>query len=141
MIKKLEEETEQVLKAKKFYKSKGFTYCDNENNNLGEKKMRKFVTSDKNLDETSKINKQIQLQSNMYGTNENKESGDGDDIEQIKKRIKNTKQKKDEERPKNIIEKKNLNNRDEKENNKNIWGMLYSNWERTNLDCETLIQK
>ena len=132
--KRLEQETEQALKAKKFYKSKGFTYCDNENNNLGEKKMRKFVTSDKNLAETSKINKQIQLQSNIFGTNDNKVSGDGDDIEQIKKRIKNTKEKKDEEKPKNIIEKKNLNNRDEKENNKNIWGTLHSNWERSNLD-------
>ena len=73
------------MKAKKNLKSKGFTYSDNENNNLEEKKMRKFVNLDKNLAETSKLNKQIQLQSNIYGTNENKESGDGDDIEQMKK--------------------------------------------------------
>ena len=131
--KKLEQETEQARKARKFYKSKGFTYCDNENNNLGEKKMRKFVTSDKNLAETSKINKQIQLQSNIFGTNDNKGNGDRD-IEQIKERIKNIKEEKEEEKPKNNFEKKNVNNQNEKENNKNIWGAPHSNWERSDLD-------
>ena len=143
--KKLEQETEQAGKNRKFYKSRGFTYKNNDNNNVSE---HKYVTPDKINGNSSKINRQLQLQSNIFLTNDKNKNLN--DIEQINERIKSNKEAKSND--KNIekkINKKKSNksrNTDQNENDKNIWGTVHSNWERSNLDwrnanCELIFGK
>ena len=125
-IQRLEKETQQGEQLHKFNKSKGFTYRDNENN-INE---NKFLTPDKYPCNSSKLNKQIQLQSNIFTSNDNKNENDIDKIrerlnsvEEEKKGIKNEK--------KNIIKSRNDQ---KKENNRNVWGVVHSKWEKSNLD-------
>lgn len=126
--KRLETETEQAGRNHKYYKSKGFTYLDNESSNINQ---NKFVTPDKNLN-SSKINKQIQLQSNIFSTEEKNKNKNN--IEQIKERIKKSKEDKiEEKKPKNNFQ-KIKNNKSRNENDRNIWGAIHSKWERSNLD-------
>ena len=135
-IKKLEKEAQQAEKLHKYYKSKGFTYKDNENNNLTE---NKFVTPDKCQGNSSKINRQIQLQSNIFSTIENNDKN-VNDIDKINERIKTVENEKDKNKEKK--EKKMLNTKNNKktrnikenENDRNIWGSVKSRWEKSNLD-------
>lgn len=141
--KKLEQETEQAGKSHKFYKSKGFTHKSNDIVNE-----HKFVTPDKIIGNSSKINRQIQLQSNIFPTNENYKNIN--DIEKIKERIKSSKEaKSNDKNTEKKANKKKVNksrNIDQNENDKNIWGTVHSNWERSNLDwrnadCELIFGK
>ena len=122
--KRLEEENQKGLKNHKFYKTKGFTYNDNnyrtENN---------FYHPTQNHDNISKINKQIDLQSKIFGEN-NKNA----DLNKIKERIK-TARIRNEDREKKV-DKKELKNKniEREDNDRNIWGALHSNWEKSNLD-------
>ena len=143
--KKLEKETEQAGKNHKYYKAKGFTYRDNEMGNLTE---HKYVTPDKFIGNSSKINRQILLQSNIFSTNDKNKNLN--DIEQINARIKSTKEQKSNDKniEKKMIKKKinKSRNIDQNENDKNIWGTIHSNWERSNLDwrdanCELIFGK
>ena len=129
--KKLTEENANGIKNHKFYKSKGFTY--QENNYMTE---NKFVQPEQYPGNSSKINKQIHLQSNIFNENdENKKKAN--DINVIKERIKMAAEA-DEDRPKKIIKKIINNNRNKREegpdNDRNIWGALHNNWEKSNLD-------
>ena len=141
--KKLEQETEQAGKSHKFYKSKGFTHKSNDIVNE-----HKFVTPDKIIGNSSKINRQIQLQSNIFPTNENYKNIN--DIEKIKERIKSSKEAKSNdkntEKKANKIKVNKSRNIDQNKNDKNIWGTVHSNWERSNLDwrnadCELIFGK
>ena len=141
--KKLEQETEQAGKSHKFYKSKGFTHKSNDIVNE-----HKFVTPDKIIGNSSKINRQIQLQSNIFPTNENYKNIN--DIEKINERIKSTKEAKSNdkntEKKANKIKVNKSRNIDQNKNDKNIWGTVHSNWERSNLDwrnadCELIFGK
>ena len=133
-IKKLEKETEQAGKLHKYYKSKGFTYRDNEKKKLND---CKFITPDNCPGNNSKINKQIQLQSNIFSNENNKNVND---VEKIKERIKNAEEEKEEnkeKKEKNFIYKKKINkpgNAQLNENDRNIWGALHSKWESSDLD-------
>ena len=103
---KLEKETEQARKLHKFYKSKGFTYNDNDGYNLNKKR---FITIDNNYD-NCKINKQLELQSNIFNTldKENLQKNEND-LNEIKQRIKLA-EKNDETKPKKaFILNKNIN--------------------------------
>lgn len=140
--KKLEQETEQAGRNHKYYRAKGFTYKDNEMNNLNE---HKYVTPDKIIGNSSKINRQIQLQSNIFSTNEKNKNLN--DIEQINERILSTKEAKSNDKniEKKIIKKK-LDKSRNNENDKNIWGTVHSNWEKSNIDwrnaeCELIFGK
>ena len=129
-IKKTEKETEQGEKLHKFYKTKGFTYNDNEikTNNT-------FITPDNFPDNSAKINKQIQLQSNIFSSNENE-----NDLNKIKERIENVQEEKEvnrEKKEKKIYSDIYINktkNENKNEKDKNIWGTQNSNWEQSNLD-------
>ena len=141
--KKLEQETEQAGKSHKFYKSKGFTHKSNDIVNE-----HKFVTPDKIIGNSSKINRQIQLQSNIFPTNEKNKNIN--DIEKINERLKSTKEaKSNDKNTEKKANKKKVNksrNIDQNENDKNIWGTVHSNWERSNLDwrnadCELIFGK
>ena len=129
-IKKTEKETEQGEKLHKFNKAKGFTYNDNEG-----KINNTFITPDNYPDNSSKINKQIQLQSNIFPSNENENN-----IDKIKERIENVQEEKAENREKkekNIYTQTYINKSKNEKNNekdKNIWGTQNSNWEQSNLD-------
>ena len=129
--KKLTEENVNGIKNHKFYKSKGFTY--QENNYMTE---NKYIQPDQYPGNSSKINKQIHLQSNIFNENdENKKKAN--DINKIKERIK-TAVENDEDRPKKIIKTIINNNRNKRmegpDNDRNIWGALHNNWEKSNLD-------
>ena len=130
--KKLTEENIKGIKDHKFYKSKGFTYKDN--NYLTE---NKFVKPEQYPGNSSKITRQMHLQSNIFGENEKNKNND---INKIKERIK-TAQENDEDRPKNRFTKlnnKTINKTKEAEDNdRNIWGALHNNWEKSNLDWKT----
>ena len=134
-IKKLEKETEQAEKLHKYYKSKGFTYKDNQKERLND---CKFITPDKYPGNNSKINKQIQLQSNILLTNENNKKIN--DIDQIKERIKNVEEEKEENKvktEKKLLNKTKINksrNAQLNNNDRNIWGAFHSRWETSNLD-------
>ena len=129
--KKLTEEHTNGLKNHKFFKNKGFTYKDNnyctENN---------YVKPDQYPGNNSKITKQIELQSNIFG--ENGKNGNID-INKIKQRIK-TAEENDEDRPKK--ENKNMNkenikmkkNIEPENNDRNIWGAIHNNWEKSNIN-------
>ena len=132
-IKKLEKETEQAGKLHKYYKTKGFTYRDNEKKKLND---GKFITSDKYPGNNSKINKQIQLQSNIFSDENNKNINE---LDQIKERIKNVEEEKEENKEKKLLyKKKKINNISRNahlnDNERNIWGALHSKWESSNLD-------
>ena len=130
---KLEKETEKAGKNHNYFKSKGFTYHYNDSNTANE---HKFITPGKNLN-SDKINRQIQLQSNIFSTDQ--KNTKGNDIEEIKERIKNAKgEQADEkkEKNKNIFQKiKKIRTRNQEgENDRNIWGTIHSKWEKSNLD-------
>ena len=126
----LELETERAGRNHKFYKSKGFTYMDNENKNI---KQNRFITPDKYPCNSSKINKQIQLQSNIFSSDDPKNENN---VDKIKERLKNIREN-DEKKTKKIFNKKIINkpkNNQGSENDRNIWGAINSKWERSNLD-------
>ena len=125
--KKLEKEAEQAEKSHKYYKTRGMTYLDNENNIKGE---HKFITPDKYIGNSSKINRQIELQSNIFSTNEKDK-----DIDKINERIKAINEENEENKPKKLNKKKNIiKSRNLKENDRNLWGVVHSKWEKSNLD-------
>ena len=97
--KTLELETERGGRNHKFYKSKGFTYMDNENKNI---KQNRFITPDKYPGNSSKINKQIQLQSNIFSSDDPKNENN---VDKIKERLKNVREI-DEKKTKRIFNKK-----------------------------------
>ena len=127
---KLTEENVKGIKDRKFYKSKGFTYKDN--NYITE---TKYVQPNQYPGNSSKITKQMELQSNIFGDNDKKKKNE--DINKIKERIQ-TAQETDEDRPQKVSTKTN-NNKENKveereDNDRNIWGALHNNWEKSNLD-------
>ena len=127
--KKLEQETEQAGKNHKYYKTKGFTYKDN--NYSFE---NKFIANENCSGNISKINKQIQLQSNIF-KNDNNNKNENDDIDKIKQRIKSAQETKEEKQPKKPYIKKEINkSRNNQENDRNIWGVVHTKWEKSNLD-------
>ena len=79
----------------------------------------------------------MHLQSNVFGESEKNKNND---INKIKERIKAA-QENDEDRPKNRFTK--LNNKtinktkEDEDNDRNIWGALHNNWEKSNLDWKT----
>ena len=126
--KKIAEENEKGIKNHTFYKSKGFTY--NDNNYRTE---TNFYHPDKNLGNNSKINKLLDLQSNIFGENKK------DDIQNIKERIK-TARENDEDRERRITEKIGNNQNkvvESEDNDRNIWGAIHSNWEKSNIDWKS----
>ena len=130
--KKLTEENIKGLKNHTFYKTKGFTYQDN--NYCTDKS--KYVQPNQIPGNSSKITKQMQLQSNIFGeNNKNKINGD---INIIKERIKIA-QENDEDKPKKTFKKIEINksrnqNLQGQEYDRNIWGAIHNNWEESNLD-------
>ena len=127
---KLEHETEQAEKSHKYYKKKGLTYLDNDNNNhMGE---NKYVIPDKYIGHSSKINKQIQLQSNIFSNDEKDKNGKN--FDEINERIKSINEENQEKKSKNIFKKKNIMKSRNLENDRNIWGSVHSKWEKSNLD-------
>ena len=128
--KKLTEENIKGIKNHKFYKSKGFTYKDN--NYLTE---NKFVQPEHYPGTSSKITRQMHLQSNIFGENDKNKN---DEINKIKERIKIA-QDNDEDHPKKVNTKLNKNNKkkESEDNDRNIWGALHNNWEKSNLDWKT----
>ena len=130
--KKLTEENIKGLKNHTFYKTKGFTYQDN--NYCTDKS--KYVQPNQIPGNSSKITKQMQLQSNIFGeNNKNKINGD---INIIKERIKIA-QENDEDKPKKTFKKIEINksrnqNLQGQEYDRNIWGAIHNNWEKSNLD-------
>ena len=129
--KKLTEENIKGINNHKFYKNKGFTY--KENNYLTE---NKYAQPNQYPGNSSKITRQMQLQSNIFG--ENDKNNKVDEINTIKERIKAA-QENDEERPKKTFIKTN-NNRNKaiesEDNDRNIWGALHNNWEKSNLNWD-----
>ena len=129
---RLEKETEKAGKEHKYYKSKGFTYKDN--NNINE---NKFVEPEKPSENSAKITKQIQLQSNIF-TNPNENNKNENNIDKIKERIKAVKENDYENNhSKKTYQKKEITRNKTNqggENDRNIWGVLHSKWERSNLD-------
>ena len=94
-----------------------FLLTDNLNNNIN----------------NSKINKQLQLQSNIF--NDENLTKNGNDINKIKQRIQLA-EKSNETKPKNHFFhfKTTSNILTEKTDDKNIWGSLHNNWEKYNID-------
>ena len=126
---KLTEENIKGIKDHKFYKSKGFTYKDN--NYITE---TKYVQPNQYPGNSSKITKQMELQSNIFG--ENDKNKKNEDINKIKERIKNAEEA-DEDRPQKPSTKTNNNKNkveEREDNDRNIWGALHNNWEKSNLD-------
>ena len=144
---KIRDELENTtFNTHKYYKTKGFTYIDNEgfsgnvNNNV------KFVSNENNINNNinnTKINKQLQLQSNIFN-DENLQKNEND-INKIKQRIISA-ESSDESRPKKyffIGNNNNINIEEQKEvktesnknfEDRNIWGALHNNWEKSNLN-------
>ena len=144
---KIRDELENTtFNTHKYYKTKGFTYIDNEgfsgnvNNNV------KFVSNENNINNNinnTKINKQLQLQSNIFN-DENLQKNEND-INKIKQRIISA-ENSDESKPKkyffignnnniNIEEQKEVKNESNKNfEDRNIWGALHNNWEKSNLN-------
>ena len=141
----LYKDVENAFKTHKFYKTKGFTYFENDNNGGRNNDNHKFVPTEQNdISNTnnSKINKQLQLQSNIFNL-ENIQKNEND-INKIKQRIilaENT----DESKPKKyFLVDNNTKNKEEtnksenilSENmeDKNIWGAIHNHWEKSNID-------
>ena len=153
----LEDEMDKAMKAHKFYRIKGFSFHDYEAFTGNNHKNKTFITNENNNNNinASKINKQLQLQSNIFNY-ENIQKNEND-INKIKQRIK-TAENLDESNPKkkffliddiNINDNNNNNNenKNQEENikilsnsvnenipDKNIWGAPHNNWEKSNLD-------
>ena len=147
---------DKAMKAHKYYRIKGFTFYDYEAFTGNNHKNKKFITKENNINNinTSKINKQLQLQSNIFN-DENIQKNEND-INKIKQRIK-TAENLDESKHKkkffliediNIIN--NNENKKQEENNKilsnalnenipdrNTWGAPHNNWENSKI--KTLI--
>ena len=126
---RLEQETERGIKNRKFYKSKGFTYMENDNKSINQN--NKFVTPDKYIN-SSKINKQMQLQSNIFSGEETKNENNADII---KERLNKAKETPEEEPNKTVntrnkTQNKNKNNQEDR----NLWGVVNTKWEKSNLD-------
>ena len=138
----LPKDVENAFKTHKFYKTKGFTYFDYEGYN-NDFKNNSYIFIENNPNDSinnCKIKKQIQLQSNIF----NKENlqKNQNDINKIKQRIKLA-ESTDESKPKKyILTDANINKTPLKKNNdlddnmgdKNIWGALHNNWEKSNMD-------
>ena len=151
---KIEDDLDKNVKAHKFYRIKGFTYHDYDAFTGNNHTIKNFISSENNFDNinTSKINKQLQLQSNIFNNDENMQKNEND-INKIKQRIKTAKNS-DEANPKkrffflNKFININDNNNNENEENKkllsssmtenntdrNTWGAVHNNWENSNLD-------
>ena len=123
---KLEKETEVAEKNHKFYKTKGFTYKDNNYSYEN-----KFVIPGKYPGNTSKINKQIQLQSNIFKNENNKTV---DNIDEIKERIKNVEKEEKEPSKKTNYQKNEISSKNNEEIDRNVWGVVHTKWEKSNLD-------
>ena len=135
-------DVENAFITHKFYKTKGFTYFENDNNGGNNNDNYKFVPTEPNeINNTnnSKINKQLQLQSNIFNIENIQKNSN--DINKIKQRIilaENT----DESKPKKYFFIDNNNPNKIKEENikseniedKNIWGALHNHWEKSNID-------
>ena len=85
---KLEDEMDKNMKAHKYYRIKGFTFHDYEAFTGNNHKNKKFITNVNIINNmnASKINKQLQLQSNIFN-DENIQKNEND-INKIKQRIK-----------------------------------------------------
>ena len=135
---KLEKDVENALKTQKYNKKKGFTHYDTD----GLYDNNKFIINDNDINyniNNCKINKQLQLQSNIFN-DENLKKNEND-INKIKQRIKLA-ENSDESKPKKYFffnPNKTQNKKDESKNSldnndKNIWGAYHSNWEKSNPD-------
>ena len=137
---KLEKDVENAFKTHKFYKTKGFTYIKNDGL-YGNAKNNKFILTENNQNNNisnCKINKQLQLQSNIFN-DENIQKNENN-INKIKQRIKLAEDS-DENKPKKHffinnktpihISGKSFDNNTE---DKNIWGAKHNNWEKSNMD-------
>jgi len=129
---KLEKETEKAEKDHKYYKSKGFTYKKNNRTNDN-----KFVEPEKYPGNSSKITKQIQLQSTIF-TDSNENNKMGHSVDKIKERIKKVKKKDDDEKkqPKRTYQNKEVLKKINQDTDidRNIWGVVHTKWEGSNLD-------
>ena len=132
---KLENNKENGFQTHKYYKAKGMDYFDDSNFNRNINNNYKFLTTDNlnNNINTSKINKQLQLQSNIF--NDENLLKNGNDINKIKQRIILT-ENTDETKPKKYFFhfNKSTNSLTENIKDKNIWGSLHNNWEKSNID-------
>ena len=133
---KIEDDLDKNVKAHKFYRIKGFTYHDYDAFTGNNHTIKNFISSENNFDNinTSKINKQLQLQSNIFNNDENMQKNEND-INKIKQRIQLA-EKSNETKPKNHFFhfKTTSNILTEKTDDKNIWGSLHNNWEKYNID-------
>ena len=133
--KTLENDIENGFKTHKYYKTKGITFLDTESSNRNINNNHKFLLTDNlnNNINNSKINKQLQLQSNIF--NDENLTKNGNDINKIKQRIQLA-EKSNETKPKNHFFhfKTTSNILTEKTDDKNIWGSLHNNWEKYNID-------
>ena len=128
---KLEKETEKAEKEHKYFKSKGFTYKQNNRTNDN-----KFVEPEKYPGNSSKLTKQIQLQSNIF-TNSNDNNKAGHSVDKIKERIKKVKKNDDaNKQPKKTYQNKEVLKKINQDGDidRNIWGVVHTKWEGSNLD-------
>ena len=116
--KKLTEENLKGIKNHKFYKSKGFTY--RENNFCTE---NKFAPPEQYPVNSSKITRQIHLQSNIFGENEKNKNYD---MNKIKEGIKLAQQNEEEHPKKNKSKINKYNKIESEENDRNIWDALHN---------------
>ena len=96
-----------------------------------------FVESKTNPENNCKINKQMNLQSHLFKGNEDsnqkeKKNNSNLNIEQINSRIQEEKQKNDRYERYHIGEENKK--RDLSNNDRDLWGSVYSKWEKTNID-------
>ena len=149
---KLEEEMDNAMKTHKYYRIKGFIFHDYEAFTGNNHKNKKFITNLNNINNmnASKINKQLQLESNIFN-DENIQKNEND-INKIKQRIKTTENLDEFNHKKkfffidDINDINNNENKNNEENNKilsnsvienipdkNIWGVHHNNWENSNI--------
>ena len=138
-------DVENAFKTHKFYKTKGFTYFENEGLDDNYNNNNKFILTENNNNSINncKIKKQLQLQSNIF--NDESLQKNKNDINEIKQRIKlaeNT----DETKPKKYYYAGDNNNKtpeqkdkirnelNEDIEDKNIWGSVHNKWEKSNMD-------
>ena len=128
---RLEKETEKAEKEHKYHKSKGFTYKKNNRTNDN-----KFVDPEKYPGDSSKLTKQIQLQSTIF-TNSNDNNKMGNSVDKIKERIKKVKKNNDiNKQPKKTYQNKEILKKINQDGDidRNIWGVVHTKWEGSNLD-------
>ena len=126
---KLEQETEKAVKTHRYNKSKGFI-TNNENNSINQ---NRFITPDK-YQKCSKINKQMQLQSNLF---KNEETKNENIVEIIENRLNKIKKIDDENKPEKMIFRKKAifsKKMPNTETDRNQWGSINNKWEKSNLD-------